>query len=91
MTTKHLTEEKIDKIVIAQADNDSAWEEPVFVKAAEIKSTIELPKILAAKATFFARLHKKATVEEWITSIIKERIDFEESAFIELKHALSEK
>lgn len=91
MMTKPLTEEEIDNIVIAQADDDSAWEDPISVKATEIRSTIELPKILAAKAAFFARLHKKANVEEWITSIIQERIDFEESAFVELKHALAQK
>ncbi len=32
MTTKPLTEEEIDNIVITQADDDSAWEDPIFVK-----------------------------------------------------------
>ena len=29
---KHLSEEQIDEIVIAQADDDTAWEEPVWVQ-----------------------------------------------------------
>ena len=38
MSTKHLSEEEIDDIVIAEADDDSAWEEAIFVKAADIQS-----------------------------------------------------
>lgn len=28
---KNLTEKEIDDLVIAQADNDDAWEKPIFV------------------------------------------------------------
>jgi len=90
MNKKSLSEDQIDELVIAQAEEDSAWEEPIFVKV-DIQSTIELSQELAARAAFFARLHKKSSVEEWITGIIRERIDFEESAFAELKHALYRK
>jgi hypothetical protein len=90
MKTDKLSEEQIDEIVIAQADDDSAWEESIFVKA-NIQSTITLPQDLAARAAFFARLHRKSSVEEWIKSIIQERMDFEESAFVEIKQALSGK
>jgi len=83
-----LSEKQVDELVIAQADDDSAWEEPINVKTAS-HSTFELPSELAAKAAFFARLHKTSTVEEWITGILKERIAFEEAAFAELKHALN--
>ena len=57
MTTKPLAEKEIDEFVIAQADDDSAWEAPIWVKSKDLPATIELPKILAAKAAFFARLH----------------------------------
>jgi hypothetical protein len=31
-TNANLSEEEIDKLVIEQADNEDAWEEPVYVK-----------------------------------------------------------
>ena len=85
-----LSEQQIDELVIAQADDDSAWEEPIDVKI-DGASTIELSRELVAKAAFFARLHKTSSVEEWIGNIIQERIEFEASAFSELKHTLYEK
>ena len=85
-----LEEQHIDDIVIAQADDDSAWDEPISVKV-NPHATIELPRDLAARAAFFAQLHKHASIEEWVTSLLQERIAFEEAAFAELKHTLLEK
>lgn len=82
-----LSEEEIDQAVISEADDMEAWESPVFVKREEAGS-LSLPSVLAARAAFLARLHHKASVQEWLTSIIEERIDFEEAAFIGLKRTL---
>jgi hypothetical protein len=87
---KRLSEEQIDEIVIAQADDDTAWEEPILVHRATAV-TISLPPELASRAAFFARLHRMSNVEDWLRCIIQERIDFEEAAFTGLKQALTAK
>jgi hypothetical protein len=85
-----LSEEAIDKIVVAQAEDDSAWEKPVRVRRAK-PASFPLPSELAARAAFFARLHREAHVNEWLKRIIRERIDLEEAAFAGLKRELSAK
>jgi len=50
-----------------------------------------LPFELAARAAFFARLHREASVEEWLRRVIQERIDLEEAAFAGLKRDLAVK
>jgi hypothetical protein len=87
---EQLSEEQIDEIVVAQAEDDAAWEDPILVRAIS-PTTLSLPSELAARAAFFAQLHKKSSVEDWLWSIIQERIDFEEAAFAGLKRALTEK
>jgi hypothetical protein len=87
---RHLSEEQIDGIVIAQAEDDAAWEKPVLVHR-DISTALPLPPELVTRAAFFARLHKMPSVEEWLRSIIEERIDFEEAAFAGLKQALAAK
>jgi hypothetical protein len=86
--TKNLSEEEIDRIVIAQADDDSAWGKPVSVRKAK-SSAVSLPSELAARAAFFARLHREANVQEWLKRIIEERIDIEEAVFAESKRDLT--
>jgi hypothetical protein len=46
---------------------------------------------LAVRAAFFARLHRKWSVEEWLTHIIQERVELEEAAFAGVKHELVKK
>ena len=87
---KHLSEEQIDEIVVAQAEDDTAWEESVLVSR-DIPTAVSLPSDLATRAAFFAQLHKVTSVEEWLRSIIQERIDFEEAAFAGLKQSLTAK
>ena len=84
---KDLSEEELDEIVIAQADNDAAWEEAVTVPSATPIS-LSLPPELARRAAFLAQLHRMSSVEEWLKNVIQQRVDFEESAFMELKQAL---
>lgn len=85
---KALTEEEIDMQVEAQANDDEAWEESITVRG-KGKSSLSIPVDLAKRAAFLARLHKGRDVEEWLTQIIKERVELEESAFVEIKKALS--
>jgi len=56
---KVLSEEEINNLVVAQADNDSAWENPIHVQKAG-STTIALSLELAARAAFFARLQRKS-------------------------------
>jgi hypothetical protein len=50
---------------------------------------VSIPAELAARAAFLARLHKEKNVEEWMTKVIKERVEIEEVAFIEAKREMS--
>jgi len=86
---KKLTDEEIDKIVVGQADNDLAWEKPIRRKAEP--TSVLIPSELASRAAFLARLHRKASVGEWLKHIIQERIELEEAAFSGLKQELSSK
>ncbi len=87
-TRKRLTEEEIDEIVALQADDDSAWEKPIQVRRAK-SASLSIPAELAARATFLAKLHRGKNLEEWLTKVIKERIELEEVAFNEAKREMS--
>lgn len=89
MKTKHKikTEEEIDRLVIAQADNEAAWGKPVKARRPKLTS-VSLPAALAARAAFFARLHRETNLEKWLNHVIEERLDIEEAAFAGLKKDL---
>ncbi|MEW6103314.1 MAG: hypothetical protein AB1630_05785 [bacterium] len=87
---KKLSEEEIDKIVAEQADNDSAWEEPIHVRKTK-PTSLSIPAEIAGRAAFLARLHREAGIEEWLMRIIRERIEIEEVAFVEAKHDIAVK
>jgi hypothetical protein len=88
--SRKLTDEEVDEIVIAQADDNSAWDEPIRVKKAK-QAFISLPAELAARIVFLARLHREASVEDWLRRIVEERVELEEAAFIDLKRDLASK
>ena len=83
-----LTERDIDQIVVAQAEEDAAWGNPVRVRKTKTAS-VPLPSALATRAAFFARLHREQSIEAWIERIIQERLDLEEAAFAGLKRDLA--
>jgi hypothetical protein len=85
---KRKNEAEIDDLVAAQAADESVWSKPVTVKR-NVLARISLSPELAAKAAFLARLHHKANAQEWLRSVIEERVDFEESACAGLKEALT--
>jgi len=84
---KVMTEGEIDRIVIAQADDESAWEVPVKIRKSK-STSLAIPSDLAARAAFFARLHREENLENWLKRIIQERLDIEEAAFAGFKKEL---
>ena len=87
---RKLSQEEIDKSVVAQADDDSAWEKPIHVRREEWAS-LSIPAELAARAAFLARLHRQPSINEWLMHIIQERIELEEAAFVGAKRAFATK
>lgn len=87
---KKLSEQEIDQLVIAQADDNSAWSKPIRVRKTK-PASVSIPAELAARAAFLAQLHRTKNLEEWITHIIEERIEIEEAAFIGVKEDLATK
>lgn len=84
-----LSEKQIDAAVIAQAGDDAAWERAIRVRRR--RTSLSLSAELAARAAFFARLHRESSVDEWLRRIIRERIDLEEAAFSRVRRELGRK
>ena len=82
-----LSEQEVDDLVTAQADDESAWLKPVHVRRSK-SAAFSLPSELAARAAFFARLHRAADVDDWLKRVVEERLDLEEAAFAEMKREL---
>jgi hypothetical protein len=87
---KKLSEDEIDKVVVAQAEDDSAWEEPIRVRKDKAAS-LSIPAELVERASFLAKLHREKGAEEWLTRIIRERVELEEIDFAEVKQDFKEK
>lgn len=83
-----LSDEEIDEIVIAQADDESAWEESVQVRRGA-PTALSIPADLATRAAFLARLHRRESLNEWLASVIQERVELEEAAFFQAKQDLA--
>ena len=83
-----LSEAEIDQIVIAQADDETAWEAPICVPRTE-PALLSIPAELAARMAFLAQLHRKANIEEWLMPILQERVELEEAVFARIKQDLS--
>jgi len=90
MMGRKFSEEEIDKIVVEQADKDSAWEKPIHVRKKKFTS-LSVPAEIAARAAFLAKLHRETNIEKWLIHIIRERIEIEEIAFVEAKRDMSAK
>jgi hypothetical protein len=86
--TKKLSELEIDQIVAAQADDDTAWEQPIRVERSK-PASLSLPGDLAARAAFLAQLHRTKSVDEWLTRVIQERVELEEAVFVGIKQDLA--
>ncbi len=82
-----LSQVEIDNIVVAQADDNSAWEKPIRVRRKKSASVV-IPAELAARAAFLAQLHRRRSIEDWLTHVIQERVELEEAAFAGAKREL---
>ena len=84
--TKARSEAEIDAAVVAESDVDGAWGKGVKVVRSG-GSAVRLPAVLARRAEFVARLHRK-NLAEWLARIVEERLDLEEAAFAGAKRDL---
>jgi hypothetical protein len=80
-------QDEIDRFVISQSDDDSAWETPIHVKRSR-PTSLSIPGELAARASFLARLHR-AGIDKWVERVIRERVELEELAFAEAKKKMA--
>ena len=86
--TTILDREGIDRLVISQSEDDSAWDAPVRVKRSK-PAALSIPGELAARAAFLARLHRETGVDQWVERVVRERVELEELAFSEAKKKLA--
>ena len=83
-----LTPEQIDRLVVADAGDDSAWQRAIVVRRPK-STSLSIPAELAARAAFLARLHRERKVDKWVERIVRERVEIEESAFTAAKKTLA--
>ncbi|SPE27702.1 hypothetical protein SBA2_360006 [Acidobacteriia bacterium SbA2] len=83
-----LSQEAVDRRVVSQSENDSAWEAPIRVKRSK-PASLSIPGELAARAAFLARLHREDGLESWVERVLRERVELEEFAFREAKKNLT--
>lgn len=88
--TWRLSEKEIDDAVVAQAEDEGAWGRPIRVRRTK-GASLSLSADLAARAAFFARLHREVSVEQWLRRIIRERINLEEAALSRVKREFGSK
>ncbi len=81
---KKQTEEEIDKIVIAEADDMSKWEKPITV----IPAAIRFSPAVIEKAKYLAKLHNARSYQIWLKQIVEERIKLEEKLLSDFKREL---
>lgn len=82
------TQEQVDRLVTAEADEDSAWHKAIVVRRPK-SASLSIPAELAARAAFLARLHRESRVDKWVERIVRERVEIEESAFTAAKKGLA--
>ena len=83
-----LSQDQIDQIVTADAEQDSAWEKVVSVRRPK-STALSIPAELVARAAFLAKLHRESRVEKWVERVVRERVEIEESAFTAAKKTLA--
>jgi hypothetical protein len=86
----NLSEEQIDQIVVGQADDDSAWNEPIHVERST-PASLSIPADLAARAAFLAQVHRSESLVEWLTHVVRVRVELVEAAFAGASKTWSQK
>ena len=84
------SEDEIDAIVLAQADDETAWTKPILVRQPK-PAALSLPPYLAAQAAFFVRLHRERDLAAWVRRVVQERLDWEEAVLAGVKRRLRTK
>lgn len=82
---KKLSEEEIDKVIVAQADDDSAWERPIQVRRNRDQPNVQLniPIYLEPEVGEFMRAlaeKKGIEVEKIVNDWLRKDIDLVQSA-----------
>jgi uncharacterized protein (DUF433 family) len=62
---KKLSEHEVDRLVIAQANDDSAWSKPARVQEANSPAALP-PAEIASRAAFFARLRRESSFDDFL-------------------------
>ncbi|MDP2752921.1 MAG: hypothetical protein Q8P40_00790 [Nitrospirota bacterium] len=78
---KRLTEEEIDRLIIAEADDMTKWEKPIAVKP----TSIRFSPLIIEKAKYLAKLHKARGYQTWLKQVVEERIKQEEKLLLDFK------
>ena len=86
--TAGLEQEAIDRLVVSQSHDDSAWDSPIRVKQSR-PASLSIPGELAARAAFLAKLHHEAGLDKWVERVVRERVELEELAFREARKRLA--
>ena len=87
--SRSVNQDEIDERVIAQAEDDSAWDPQVHVSRK--RAAIGLPSGLAQRAAFLARLHRERNLQTWVERVVRERVELEERAFTQARRVLGSK
>ena len=88
LTKRNMTEAEVDRVVIADADEDAAWQNAMVVRRPK-STSLSIPSELAARAASLAKLHRESRVDKWVERIVRERVEIEESAFTAAKKTLA--
>ena len=83
-----LTEAQIDEIVTAHANDETVWDKPIRVRRKQ-SITLPLTAELFTRAAFFARLHRETSLEQWLSRVVRERLEMEEAAFTNVKREVA--
>ncbi len=78
---KRLTEEEIDRLIIAEADDMTKWGKPIAVKP----TSIRFSPLIIEKAKYLAKLHKARGYQTWLKQVVEERIKQEEKLLLDFK------
>ena len=84
MRRKKLTEEDIDELVIAEANDMAKWGKPVAVRPTIIRFSTSVIE----KAKYLAKLHNTRGYQTWLKQIVEERIKLEEELLSDIKRGL---
>ena len=84
MKRKKLTEEEIDELVVAEANDMTKWGKPVAVRP----NVIRFSTSVIEKAKYLAKLHKTSGYQTWLKQVVEERIKLEEELLSDIKRGL---